>query len=474
MSSTGIQPETTLKTGDTIAAISTAVSESGIGIIRISGPDAVLVGDRACLLLPKGKKKLCDVPSHTIHYGYVVDRDESVVDEVLVSVLRAPRSFTAEDTVEINCHGGVYALTRCLEVVLSCGARPALPGEFTKRAFLNGRIDLSRAEAVMDVIRAKSELSLKSSVQQLKGSVFRKISPLRKEMVHEAAFIEAALDDPEHYSLEGYAEILLQHCAEWTKEIGGLIASASGGRLIREGIRTTIIGKPNAGKSSLLNVLAQEDLAIVTEIAGTTRDIVSSTIRIGDVVLNVADTAGIRDARDKVEQIGIDRAFKAAGESDLILYVADSSVPIDEWDRKILSLLSDRPIIALLNKSDLEMVTTPQQIRSIIGEEGLVLAVSAAEGSGIDELKTAIEERFYQGKIGFNDEVIITNIRHMDCLKRAENSLELLKNGLESGMPEDICAIDLTDCIDALGEITGETMREDLIDEIFGAFCMGK
>ena len=326
----------------------------------------------------------------------------------------------------------------------------------------------------MDVIRAKSELSLKSSVQQLKGSVYRKIAPLRKEMVHEAAFIEAALDDPEHYSLEGYADSLLQYCENWTEQIRALIASASGGRLIQEGIRTTIIGKPNAGKSSLLNVLAQEDLAIVTEIAGTTRDIVSSTIRIGDVVLNVADTAGIRDARDKVEQIGIDRAFKAAEESDLILYVADSSVPIDEWDRKILSMLSGRPIIALLNKSDLEMVTTPQQIRSIIGEEGLVLAVSAAEGSGIEELKKAIEERFYQGKIGFNDEVIITNVWHRDCLKRAENSLELLKTGLESQMPEDICAIDLTDCIDALGEITGETMREDLIDEIFGAFCMGK
>ena len=495
---------------ETIAAISTAVSEAGIGIIRISGPQALQVADRVCVLAGKQKSTLTEVPSHTIHYGYVVDpvmendpakkndpakendsennsfarkntseeknvvEHGDIIDEVLISVMRAPRSFTAEDTVEINCHGGVYALRRCLEAVLHAGARAAQPGEFTKRAFLNGRIDLSSAEAVMDVIHAKSELSLKSSLQQLKGSVYHRIRTLRSSMLEKAAYIEAALDDPEHYSLDGFSDQLRADTEEWKTKVEQLICTAEEGRLVREGINTAIIGKPNAGKSSLLNVLAGSDLAIVTEIAGTTRDVLTQTLRIGDVVLNVADTAGIREAKDKVEQIGIERALSCALDSDLVLYVADASLPIDEWDRKILEYLSGRKIIALLNKSDLPAVTGPEQIRPLIGENGVILSISAREGTGLEALRKSIMELFYGGDLSFNDEVVITNIRHKECLEKAKSSLELLEECLAMGYPEDICSIDLTDAIDHLGEITGETMREDLIDEIFGKFCMGK
>ena len=466
-----------MNNNDTIAAISTAVSEAGIGIVRISGPDALEVADRVCLLAGKEKSKLTDVPSHTIHYGYVTGLGSSrteIIDEVLVSVMRSPRSFTAEDTVEINCHGGVYAVRKCLEAVLQAGARAAQPGEFTKRAFLNGRIDLSSAEAVMDVIQAKSALSLKSSVQQLKGAVFQAVRTLRSSMLEKAAYIEAALDDPEHYSLEGCSGRLLSCAADWKEEVDHLVRTSDSGRLVREGINTAIIGKPNAGKSSLLNLLAGSDLAIVTEIAGTTRDVLTQTLRIGDVVLNVADTAGIRDAKDTVEQIGIERALSCAKESDLVLYVADSSLPVDEWDRRILEMLSGQKVIALLNKSDLPSVTGPEQIRPLIGENGVILSVSALDGTGIEDLKDSIMKMFYGGDLSFNDEVVITNVRHRQCLIDAGKSLDLLLESLEMGLPEDICSIDLTDAIDHLGEITGETMREDLIDEIFGKFCMGK
>ena len=460
-------------TTDTIAAISTAVSEAGIGIIRISGPDAIAVGDRVCMLAPKGLKKLRDATSHTIHYGYVMD-GPAVIDEVLVSVFHAPRSFTAEDTVEINCHGGVYALNRCLDVVLRCGARIAEPGEFTKRAFLNGRIDLTQAEAVMDVIQAKSELSLKTSVSQLRGSLHQKISGLRSEMLHDAAYIEAALDDPEHYDMEGFPQQLQEKNKDWMLRIDQLIDTARSGRLIRERIQTVIIGKPNAGKSSLLNFLADEELAIVTDIPGTTRDILTQTIRIGDIILNIADTAGIRHARDEVEKIGIERALSRAEESDLVLYVADSSLPVDEWDLKILNTLREKPLIVLLNKSDLPPALDESKMRELIGPEGTILNISATSGTGINQLKETIKEMFFRGRIDFNDEAMITNIRHQQCLQRTKASLMLLEEGLEAGMPEDLCCIDLMDAISSLGEITGQTMREDLISEIFRSFCMGK
>ena len=458
---------------DTIAAVSTAVSEAGIGIIRISGPDAVRTADQACRLGTAGKVKISDVPSHTIHYGFVMDEGE-VIDEVLISVMRAPRSFTAEDVVEINCHGGVFALKRCLETVLKCGARAAEPGEFTKRAFLNGRIGLSQAEAVMDIIQAKGEMALKSSLSQLKGSVQKAVSSLRGAMLEKAAFMEAALDDPEHYSLDGFSDELLECTSGWMDSLKKLLRDSANGRMVREGIRTAIIGKPNAGKSSLLNCLADEQVAIVTDIAGTTRDIVSQTLRIGDIVLEVSDTAGIRDSSDTVEKIGVERAVSCAMESDLILYVADASLPVDEWDRKILEIVREKPLIALLNKSDLSAAVSPEQISVLTGKNTVIIPISALEGTGIDRLKTAIKEMFYHGDVSFNDELIITNARHLQCLEHAMDSLVRLEEGLNAGVPEDICCIDLTDAITFLGDITGESMRDDLIDEIFGKFCMGK
>lgn len=355
---------------DTIAAISTAVSESGIGIIRISGEEAFLVVDR--VYRGKGRsKKLSDCMSHTIHYGYICDGDE-VIDEVLVMLMRSPRSFTAEDTVEINCHGGVYAMKRVLETVLKYGARPAEPGEFTKRAFLNGRIDLSQAEAVIDVIQAKNEYALKSSVSQLKGSVQEAVSRLRNEMIYQIAFIESALDDPEHISLEGYPNRLREKNCQWMQELQKLIVSAENGRRIREGIKTVIVGKPNAGKSSLLNFLVGEDRAIVTDIAGTTRDILTETIQLNGLTLNIVDTAGIRKTEDAVEKIGVKLAEENLRDADLIIYVVDSSTRLDENDEKIIEMMKGRKAIVLQNKTDLEAVTTEEMLRERMQDHAIL------------------------------------------------------------------------------------------------------
>ena len=459
---------------DTIAAISTALGEAGIGIIRVSGPDAFDVGNR---IFRAGKKArrvdLRAMPTHTIHYGFIVDREETV-DEVLLSVFHAPSTYTAEDTIEINCHGGIYAQKRCLEAALGAGARTARPGEFTERAFLNGRIDLTRAEAVMDVIQAKSRMSLNASLSQLKGSLYEAIFSLRSRMLERAAFLEAALDDPEHYSLDGFSKQLEQESVSWDREISALLHTFENGKLIREGIHTAIIGKPNAGKSSLLNRLAGKELAIVTEIPGTTRDIVSETLRVGDIILNVEDTAGIREAKDLVEQIGVERAIASAEKADLVLCVLDTSIPLDPWDERILGMLEEKKKIILLNKSDLPPVIREEEIRAIAGETVPVLPVSAKDGEGLEELEQLLRDMFYHGEISFNDEVMITNERQKECLERARQSLHLLNEGLLAGMPEDVCAIDLTDAIEHLGEITGQTVREDLFDEIFGKFCMGK
>lgn len=456
---------------DTIAAVSTAVSEAGIGIIRISGKDAFAVADRI-YRSKQGKKRLSDLPSHTIQYGYIYDREE-VVDEVLVMLMRAPRSFTAEDTVEINCHGGVYAVKRVLETVLKNGARPAEPGEFTKRAFLNGRIDLSQAEAVIDVIQAKNEYALKSSVSQLKGSVHQAVSELRKEILYHIAFIESALDDPEHISLDGYSEELEEKNREWMKKLQKLIDSSENGRMIKEGIKTVIVGKPNAGKSSLLNLLVGEERAIVTDIAGTTRDILTETIQLGGITLNVVDTAGIRETEDVVEKIGVRRAEENLQDADLIIYVADASTRLDENDERIIRLLENRKAIVLLNKSDLTPVTTDTLLQEKIKPHRLI-SVSARKGLGMEELEQCVKEMFYQGEISFNDQVYITNIRQKNLLITSLESLKQLENSICMDMPEDFFSIDLMNAYEDLGEITGEKVGEDLVNEIFSKFCMGK
>lgn len=455
---------------DTIAAIATAMAPSGIGIVRISGPEAVAVADR----LYRGKKKekkLADMKSHTIHYGWIVEK-EQVLDEVLVMLMRGPHSYTGEDTVEIDCHGGVLAVKRVLEAVLHAGARIADPGEFTKRAFLNGRIDLSQAEAVMDVISAKSEYALQSSVSQLQGSVRRAVKEIREKLLYEIAFIESALDDPEHISLDGYPEKLEGIVQEEKRQIEKLLKSADDGKMLQEGIKTVILGKPNAGKSSLLNLLVGEEKAIVTDIAGTTRDVLEEQISLGGISLRMLDTAGIRSTADRVEQIGVERAKEHAKNADLILYVVDASVPLDENDGQIMELLKGRKTILLLNKSDLETVISKEELTARI--DAPVLNISAREETGLAELEALIKEMFFQGEISFNDEVYITNMRQKRALEEALESLKLVENSIAMGMPEDFFSIDLMNAYERLGSIIGEAVGEDLVNEIFSKFCTGK
>ena len=455
---------------DTIAAIATAMAPSGIGIVRISGPEAVAVADR----LYRGKKKekkLADMKSHTIHYGWIVEK-EQVLDEVLVMLMRGPHSYTGEDTVEIDCHGGVLAVKRVLEAVLHAGARIADPGEFTKRAFLNGRIDLSQAEAVMDVISAKSEYALQSSVSQLQGSVRRAVKEIREKLLYEIAFIESALDDPEHISLDGYPEKLEGIVQEEKRKIEKLLKSADDGKMLQEGIKTVILGKPNAGKSSLLNLLVGEEKAIVTDIAGTTRDVLEEQISLGGISLRMLDTAGIRSTADKVERIGVERAKEHAKNADLILYVVDASVPLDENDGQIMELLKGRKTILLLNKSDLETVISKEELTARI--DAPVLNISAREETGLAELEALIKEMFFQGEISFNDEVYITNMRQNRALEEALESLKLVENSIAMGMPEDFFSIDLMNAYERLGSIIGEAVGEDLVNEIFSKFCTGK
>ncbi len=465
-----------MRANDTIAAISTAIGESGIGIIRISGEQALEVASRV-YRSRQGKTDLRNVPSHTIHYGFIYDGEEPI-DEVLVSVMHAPRTFTAENTVEINCHGGVYAMRRVLDTVIRAGARPAEPGEFTKRAFLNGRIDLSQAEAVMDVIEAKNAYALSSSVSQLRGSVKEKIGGLREEILYHTARIESALDDPEHYSLEGYSDELAAENQRWMDELQRLLDTADNGRMIREGISTVILGKPNAGKSSLMNRLLGEERAIVTDIAGTTRDVIHETLQIGGITLNLADTAGIRQTEDLVEKIGVDRAMEYALGADLILFVVDGSRPLDEEDEQILRHIGQQKVIILLNKTDLTPGIGEQELknwtREITGRDLPQLSVSMKEGSGITALEKMLEEMFYQGKISFNDEVMITNARQKYCMEEALRALRQVQESVMAGMPEDFYTIDLMAAYGALGEILGEQISEDLANEIFGKFCMGK
>lgn len=467
---------------DTIAAIATAVSDSGIGIIRISGSDALLVADKV-YRSPKNQKKLSQAASHTIHYGYIYDEDE-LIDEVMVAVMRSPHSYTTEDTVEINCHGGILVMNRILETVLHHGARLAQPGEFTKRAFLNGRIDLSKAEAVMDLIHSKNEFAMKASVNQLKGSVSAKVRSLREDILYEIAFIESALDDPEHVSLEGYPDKLMAKTRGLSQELKKLIDSADNGKMLKDGIRTVILGKPNAGKSSLLNVLVGEDKAIVTSVAGTTRDVLEESIKLHGIGLNMIDTAGIRDTEDEVEKIGVEKARKYANQADLVIYVVDSSRELDENDEEIIELIRDKKVIVLLNKTDLEPVVTEEQIKDKFreiyeGEEKHddslhVIRTSTKDNTGIDEFEKTIQDMFFAGRIAVNDEIYITNQRHKEALVEAYDSLKMVQKSLEDEMPEDFYSIDLMSAYAALGRIIGEEVGEDLVNEIFSKFCMGK
>ena len=450
----------------TIAAISTAMSASGIGIVRISGENAMDVISRV-YRSKGGKKKIKEVPTHTIHYGYIYDGEE-LVDEVLVMIMHAPRTFTGEDTVEIDCHGGVFAMQRVLEN----GAEIAEPGEFTKRAFLNGRMDLSQAEAVMDVIQAKNEYALRSSMDQLRGSVQKAIREIREKLIYHIAYIESALDDPEHISLDGYPQELLEVVDNEQKEVKRLLKTSSDGKMIQEGIQTVILGKPNAGKSSLLNLLIGENRAIVTDIAGTTRDILEEYITLHGISLKIIDTAGIRETKDIVEKIGVDRAREMAQKADLILYVVDSSVPLDENDEEIMAMLAGKKAIILYNKTDLQPVFQTELLKEKTGHP--VIPISAKEEKGITELEEQIKEMFFGGEISFNDEVYITNARHKAALEEADKSLDLVRNSIEMGMPEDFFSIDLMNAYENLGKILGESVGEDLVNEIFSKFCMGK
>ena len=454
----------------TIAAISTAVSASGIGIVRISGEESMDVISRI-YRSKGGKKNIRKAASHTIHYGYIYDGEE-LVDEVLVMVMKAPRTFTGEDTVEIDCHGGVYAMNRVLETVLKNGAKIAEPGEFTKRAFLNGRLDLSQAEAVMDVIQAKNQSALNCSMSQLKGSVKKVITQIRSELIYHIAYIESALDDPEHISLDGYPEQLLKVVKIQEKKMDHLIETASDGKMIREGIRTVILGKPNAGKSSMLNLLTGENRAIVTDIAGTTRDVLEEYINLHGITLKMADTAGIRQTEDVVEKIGVGKAKELAKDADLILYVVDSSTPLDENDHEIMKMLEGKKAIVLYNKTDLDPAVTTEDIRALVSHP--VIPVSAKEETGIGELEEQIRKLFFQGEITFNDQVYITNARHKEALTDALASLKMVEQSIIDDMPEDFFSIDLMSAYESLGRIIGESVGEDLVNEIFSKFCMGK
>lgn len=456
---------------DTIAAIATGMSASGIGIVRISGSGAFSVIEQIYRNKSGSAVKLSEAKSHTVHYGFIYDGDQKL-DEVLVVIMKAPKSFTAEDTVEINCHGGILMVKKIMEAVIRHGARTADPGEFTKRAFLNGRIDLAQAEAVADVIHATNEYALKASVSQLGGSVSKKVKELRGEILYEIAYIESALDDPEHITLEGYGERILSALGLFMKELEALIRSADDGRVMREGVKTVILGKPNAGKSSLMNVLLGEERAIVTEVAGTTRDTLEEHIHLQGISLNVVDTAGIRETEDIVEKIGVERALKAAGEGDLIIYVVDGSIPLDENDREIIEFIRGRKSIVLLNKSDLDLVVDKEMLEDLSGNQAFF--ISAKEEKGIEALEREIKRMFYHGELAFNDQVYITNVRHKEALERALYSIKMVKESVESGMPEDFYSIDLMDAYKQLGFILGEEVEEDLVNEIFSRFCMGK
>lgn len=455
---------------DTIFANASGMG-GGITVIRVSGPRAIQIVDS--VFRPKKKdKKLSEQKTYTMHYGHVVDENDHIVDEVLTLLMRAPHSYTAEDVVEIDCHGGQFVVCRIMEILLKAGARPAEPGEFTKRAFLNGRIDLSQAESVMDVINAKNHFALDSSMKQLHGSVKQKIIELREKVLHESAFIEAALDDPEHYELDGYGEQLMPVVEDVISELNELLRNSDNGRILSEGLKTVIVGKPNAGKSSLMNLLLGMDYAIVTDVAGTTRDVLEKDYNLDGITLHITDTAGIRNTDDAVEKIGVERAKKALQEADLVLYVIDSSEEQDTEDDEIMSDIREKKVIVLLNKCDLSPVVKEKTLKERLGVP--VISCSAKYGEGLRELTDQIKCMFLQGDLTFNDEVYITNLRQKECLIKALDSTLLVKRSIEDMVPEDFYTVDLLNAYESLGLIIGEAVTDDLVDKIFHEFCMGK
>lgn len=455
---------------DTIAAIATGMTNAGIGIIRISGEDAIAVADKV-FRAKNPDKKLAMTKSYSALFGNICDGD-CVLDEAICLVMRAPNSYTTEDVVEVQCHGGIVMLRKILELILNSGARAAEPGEFTKRAFLGGRIDITQAESVMDMIHAKNELAARSSISQLKGSLSNRVKEIRSLLLNQIAFIESALDDPENYSLDGYSEKLKEKLEEIIKEIQHLIDTAEEGKMIKEGIRTVILGKPNAGKSSLLNALLGENRAIVTDIAGTTRDTLEEDVMIHGIPLKIVDTAGIHETVDIVEKIGVDKARESVEEADLVLYVVDGNKPLDADDTQIIGLLEGKKAIIVMNKIDIEQVVDKMWITSKIN--ALVVEISAKTGEGMEKLYGIIKDMFFHGKLSMNDEVYITNLRHKQALAEAEQSLEQVLSSIDRNMPEDFLSIDLMAAYEQLGTILGESLDDDLANEIFDKFCMGK
>ena len=477
-----------IKLSDTIAAIATGMNQGGIGVIRVSGDNAIAVTDS--IFVPKKKgKEIRNLDSYTAAYGNIVDKrkvnnrflDESnnieetdfdIIDEVIVLVMKAPSTYTKEDVVEIDCHGGMQVMKQILHLLIQNGARLAEPGEFTKRAFLNGRIDLSQAESVMDLISAKSDLAAKTALSQLKGNLRDKIVDIREEIIHNLAYIESALDDPEHYDLDGFGDTLDELLERKEQEINHLIQTAEDGQMMKEGIRTVILGKPNAGKSSVLNVLIGKERAIVTDIAGTTRDTLEEFISINGIPLNIVDTAGIRDTEDIVEKIGVDKSIEAMQEADLILFVVDSSTPLDENDYQIMKQIQDKQVIILQNKSDLQQKVSKKDITSHLDK--MIIDISAKEQTGFEEFYQELNDMFFHGNLSYNDEIYITNMRHKEALMEALSSIKMVRESIAADMPEDFLSIDLMAAYEKLGYIIGESVEDDLVDTIFREFCMGK
>ena len=457
---------------DTIAAISTPPGTGGIGIIRLSGKDVFSIVNP----IFKGKKNqdLSTVRSHSIHYGHIIDKETSkAIDEVLVMVMKAPNTYTKEDIIEINCHGGIVSVRKVLEQVLRMGARLAEPGEFTKRAFLNGRIDLSQAEAVIDIIEAKTDMSLSTAMDQLEGSLSHRIGELREELIEMMAHIEAAIDYPE-YDIEelGYDRVR-KRIEDIRAKIHRLLDTADSGKILREGVKTAIVGKPNVGKSSLLNALLREQRAIVTNIPGTTRDVLEEYINISGIPFKLIDTAGIRETEDVVEQIGVSRSKDIIESADLIIMILDLSTSLTEEDKYIMDLIEDKKKLVLLNKTDLPAKLDKEEIYNRFSQSE-ILEISAKNKKDVEKLEETLKEMFMSGKINMEDSVMITNLRHKDALIKADDSLKDALSTIDMGMPEDCLSIDLTNAYKYLGEITGESVQDDLIKKIFSQFCLGK
>ena len=460
---------------DTIASVATAVSHAGISVIRISGSEAFSIIDR--IFRPVDKNADMKNPeSYRMYYGNITDGQDTI-DECIVLIMKGPHSYTREDVAEIDCHGGITVVSDILELVLKSGARPAEPGEFTKRAFLNGRIDLSQAEAVMDLISSRNENSRKNAMNQLKGSLSDRIRNLRAEILYEIAYMESAMDDPEHYDLEGYPSSLKEKNDRWIRETEKMIESFDDGKRMSEGIRTCIVGKPNAGKSSLLNALMGEERAIVTEIPGTTRDTLEELINIDGITLSIVDTAGIRNTSDLVESIGVERARKEVERAELILFVLDASEEISEEDLEIAEMIRDKRKIILVNKSDLVTKDDPFQeeiLYQYMNRDDSIISISAKYREGMDNFNTVLKNMFFHGKIDVNHDVIITNERHKNQLALACDSLICTGKSIDDGLPEDFFTIDLMNAYEKLGMIIGESVEEDLVNEIFSRFCTGK